>query len=181
MKTSKNPKISEPDWQRVVAAYKRGEAIEHQWKQDQWRALKGLGLNEDRIRSDLKRLARCVATCSDDTLRLIDIHMMWSKSGHGEFCPTLSSGLLAEYIAEAQEQMRRPNEGPLAPWRHREAVAVLRDIWPGKKARGRDVPHFNEMVQRMGRQLQKLDPALKGEEHIDRAQRAAWNALAPRN
>ncbi len=36
---------------------------------------------------------------------------------------------------------------------------------------------FNAMVQWMGRQLQKLDPKLKGDEHIGRAQRDAWNAL----
>jgi len=177
MKTSKNPMISEPEWQRVLTAYKRGQATER----EHGRALKYLGitpLNEDRIRADLKRLARSVATCSDDALRVIEAQTPWALDRHGFNRPALSSGLLAEYIADAQDVMRRPNDGAPAPWRHREAVAVLRELWPGKKARGRDVPHFNEMVQWMGRQLQKLDPALKGEDQIDRAQRAAWNALA---
>lgn len=168
--------INKADWQRVAAAYDSGAAQEADFR----RALRGVdGLDEVRIREDLKRLAKCIAECHDDTLRVVELQTPWALDRHGVARPVLSDGLLAGYVADAQEVMRRKNEGKryLTPWRHREAVAVLRELWPGKKATGRPNPYFNPMTKWIASQLQKLDPALAGDDNIEAARSAAQAAL----
>lgn len=163
--------IGDRDWKQVVAAYKRGCAREH----DHSRALKHLDIdalpNEDRIRADLDRLARCVATCSDDTLRVLEAQMPWAATH-----PVLSSGLLAEYIAEAQDVMQRPNDGPEVPWGHREAVAALSKLWSGRKALGRTAKEPTPFVRWLGDNLQRLDHSLDDPNDFEAADRAAFNA-----
>lgn len=161
--------IGDRDWKQVVAAYKRGR----QREREHWRALKHLGIEikEDRIRADLKRLARCVATCSDDALRVLEAQTPWVGKR-----PALSSGMLAEYIAEAQDVMQRPNDGPEVPWGHREAVMALSKLWSGRKALGRTPAEPTPFVRWLADCLQQLDPSLDDPNDFEAADRAAFNA-----
>lgn len=59
---------------------------------------------------------------------MLEAQTPWALDRDGTIRPALSSGMLAGYIAEVQSVMQRPNEGPPAPLRHREAVAVLREL-----------------------------------------------------
>lgn len=177
--------ISEADWNGVVAAYEVGRAMES----NHGKAIKDLyghAINEDRVRADLQRLARCLDKCSDATLRVLDAHQ------HGSLFPSgylkaiaegqlqygyFASGTFTRHVAEVQNLMIQPNEGRSAPLRHQFAVRLLCHLWPNKIELGRRKPYFNPLVQWLGQQLSRLDQSLSGPDDVEEADTAAYNAL----
>ncbi len=160
-------------------ATRRGKAAEV----DHWRALKHLGrehpLNEDRIRTDLDRLAKVVATLHDDTLRVVEIQLGCLDSD-GFQRPVLSTGLLADAIADAREVATKPNDGARRELGHQYAVTELLQYWKGKVPKRPRHPSkgASKFIIWLGEQLVKLDPALDDPNEPEKADRAAWNAHA---
>lgn len=167
--------------QEALAAYRRGLAMEAEYG----RVLKGLSddeLDERRVAAELKKLARVLAGCSDQTLRLIEVQYLWNKE---------SPWQLARYVADAQEQIKHRGGAPIRH-SHREAVAVLSKHYPGPhvKVRGaktnltkarKGYYAFNPFVRWLGEQLLRIeDEALpEGERRmsLDEACLAAWKAV----
>jgi len=162
------------DWDKVRAAYKRGEEREAQ----QWAAIKGAELNEGRIRDDLERLERMVTTCHDDTLRVIEANLDAGQTADGWPKPVLSAGELALAIRGARECMRKPNDGQPAPWRHIYAIEVLHPYYEGRKPKSPQHPSKGEskFIIWLGEQLVQLEPELDDPNEPEKADRAAWNA-----
>lgn len=176
--------INDVDWERVKAAYERGRAMYR-------RVLKGLtdeSLTEDRVRADLNRLARCLAKCDEQTLRLLEVHMIDQKCVDDG--PWFTEGMLAGYVSSAREQLTHKGGRPTG-YACREAVAVLSDFYDGsyQKIRGAKVDvtnggsAFNPYITWLGEYLMLVEDEVlsKGERRmsLNEACLAAWNATPP--
>lgn len=180
--------INDADWERVKAAYERGRVMEAQYR----RVLKGLtdeSLAEDRVRADLNRLARCLAKCDEQTLRLLEVQMFWEKGDDLiQREPWFTEGMLAGYVLAASKQLKSHKGGRPADYACREAVATLSDLYKGShhKIRGAKVDvtnggyAFNPYITWLGDQLMRVEDEVlpKGERRmgLNEACLAAWNA-----
>lgn len=168
--------IEPTDWQRVVEAFergkraeqgklKRGETLQSDWSNDYPFAT---GIDESRVRRELRQLKSRLAKCDPETLVEIDL------------CLPIGSTVL-EAIDEAIDSMDEPlRKGRRKPYAYQEAVAVMTELWPGKKNRGARYdaagqPHFNPFVRWLGCNLKRLDPKRLRADEV--ACLAAWNAF----
>jgi hypothetical protein len=126
------------------------------------------GVDEARVRKELRQLKRKLANCHDETLFEIEASL-----------PTGVS--LLDAIDDAIDSMSSPlRSGRPKPYGYQEAVAVLRELWPGNKHRGvrygpDGQPSFNPFVRWLGENLARLDPKHLRAPEV--ACLAAWNGL----
>lgn len=166
--------IDPKNWQRVVEAFERGKRAE-QGQLDHGEMLLAdwsgdwpfhTGVDEARVRRELRQLKRVLAKCHDDTLFQIEASL---------------GGPLLEAVDDAIRSMSinlRP--GRPKPHRYQEAVAVLRELWPDNRHPGvrygpDGQPSFNPFVCWLGSKLKRLDPQKLRADEV--ACLAAWNAL----
>lgn len=168
--------IEPKDWQRVVEAFERGERAEQgqlaygetllaDWRGD-WPF--HTGVDDARVRRELRQLKRMLSKCHNETLVWIEASL---------------NGPLLEAVDDAIRSMSinlRP--GRAKPYRYLEAVAVLRELWPDNRHPGvrygpDGQPSFNPFVRWLGSNLKRLDPENLRADEV--ACLAAWNALTP--
>lgn len=168
--------IDDEDWQRVVEAYERGRRAEQgrltpaereemlSSTADDW--VMPSGLDEARIRKELRQLKRLLAKFDPETIVEIEAD--------------LGSGALGEAIDTAIRSMSIPlRDGRPRPYAYREAVAVMRELRPGKKGPRYTVAGEqanSEYESWLGANLKRLDPENLRADEV--AWTAAWNALA---
>lgn len=151
--------ITDEDWQRVVEAYERGRR-EEKFERD-------FPANNRKIAKELRRVKALLAKCSDDARFEIGCGLV---GGQAALMEAINDGIISTTV---NERRGRPK-----PWGYIEAVAVMRELRPGKKGPRYTVAGeqtAEEYIRWLGAHLKRLDP-----EHLradEVAWTAAWNAL----
>lgn len=189
--------IEDEDWQRVVAAFRRGLAEKHH--PDAWTKMWGSRQRDNQLVRELVRVKKALDQCSPRTLKLLDkvITTMgllpWTDPARG---------LVACHVDELidlawhPEPEVKPKPGPDARLSCRYAAKLLRELYPGdhEKVRGakanltkkRDGNYaFNPYITWLGEQLCRAeDEALPKDARRmsqNEACLAAWNATPTRS
>jgi len=183
MSTDENIKISDEEWQSIVAKFQRTRDREGL---DSWDAIYDPCKIDDQVRADLKKLKKLLASCHDRTLQVLDIHInIVGILPGGE----VKRGLVSYHVEEMIDAHWRPKRIGGRPKQdcYREAVSLLKKFWPGETSRGAKINQsssgeyyrFRPYVQWLGKQLRILDPERLKTDNA--ACLAAWNAIGDLN